>query len=51
MNIDSLPFDEEGSNNAKAIFEAEYSNESNIINPYTRNIVDLPITNKARGLK
>ena len=50
-DIDSLPFNEEGSNNAKAIFKAEYGNESNIINAYTRNIVDLPITNKASGCK
>lgn len=50
-DIDGLPFTEEGYNNAKAILEAEYGNESDIINAYARNIMDLPVISEANPRK
>lgn len=50
-DIDGLPFNDEGYTNAKAILVAEYGNESDIINAYTRNIIDLPVINDIHSRK
>jgi len=50
-DIDGLPFTDGGYNNAKAILEAEYGNESDIINAYARNIMELPVISEANPSK
>ena len=50
-DIDGLPFTEEGFKNAKAIFEAEYGQPTEIVNAYIKSKRELPIITGANPRK